>query len=72
MTNVPLDSLNKRYPNIYPDQLNQLNNQMGNLNVTQSSYNKLWVFIFIFFIKIFYCLLRIWNVAYKCVTLTYY
>ncbi|GAB1864987.1 Protein transport protein Sec24B [Camponotus japonicus] len=42
MTNVPLDSLNKRYPNIYPDQLNQLNNQMGNLNVTQSSYNKLW------------------------------
>ncbi|KAL6426198.1 hypothetical protein ACFW04_009032 [Cataglyphis niger] len=42
MTNVPLDSLNRRYPNMYPDQLNQLNNQMGNLNVTQTSYNKLW------------------------------
>ncbi|KMQ98170.1 protein transport protein sec24b-like protein [Lasius niger] len=42
MTNVPLDSLNRRYPNMYPDQLNQLNNQMGNLHVTQSGYNKLW------------------------------
>ncbi|XP_029174847.1 protein transport protein Sec24A isoform X2 [Nylanderia fulva] len=42
MTNVPLDSLNKRYPNMYPDQLNQLNNQMGNLNVAQSGYNKIW------------------------------
>ncbi|XP_012214684.1 protein transport protein Sec24A isoform X3 [Linepithema humile] len=42
MTNVPLDSLNRRYPNTYPDQLNQLNNQMSNLNVTQTGYNKLW------------------------------
>lgn len=47
MTNVPLDSLNRRYPNMYPDQLNQLNNQMGNLNITQGGFNKLWVFIFI-------------------------
>ncbi|TGZ50761.1 Protein transport protein Sec24B [Temnothorax longispinosus] len=42
MTNVPLDSSNRRYPNMYPDQLNQLNNQMSNLNVTQTGYNKLW------------------------------
>ncbi|XP_011694901.1 PREDICTED: protein transport protein Sec24A isoform X2 [Wasmannia auropunctata] len=42
MTNVPLDSSNRRYPNMYPDQLNQLNNQMSNLNVTQAGYNKLW------------------------------
>lgn len=32
---------------MYPDQLNQLNNQMSNLNVAQAGYNKLWVFIFI-------------------------
>ncbi|XP_018339375.1 PREDICTED: protein transport protein Sec24A isoform X2 [Trachymyrmex septentrionalis] len=42
MTNVPLDSSNRRYPNMYPDQLNQLNNQMSNLNVTQVGYNKIW------------------------------
>ncbi|XP_011883270.1 PREDICTED: protein transport protein Sec24A [Vollenhovia emeryi] len=42
MTNVPLESSNKRYPNMYPDQLNQLNNQMSNLNVAQTGYNKLW------------------------------
>lgn len=32
---------------MYPDQLNQLNNQMSNLNVTQTGYNKSWVFILI-------------------------
>ncbi|XP_011648058.1 protein transport protein Sec24A isoform X2 [Pogonomyrmex barbatus] len=42
MMNVPLDSSNKRYPNMYPDQLNQLNNQMSNLNVAQGGFNKLW------------------------------
>ncbi|XP_032680943.1 protein transport protein Sec24A isoform X3 [Odontomachus brunneus] len=42
MTNVPLDSLNRRYPNVYPDQLNQLNNQMSNLNVTQGGFDQLW------------------------------
>ncbi|EZA50413.1 Protein transport protein Sec24B [Ooceraea biroi] len=42
MTNVPLDSSSRRYPNTYPDQLNQLNNQMGGLNVTQGGFNKLW------------------------------
>ncbi|KYN18828.1 Protein transport protein Sec24B [Trachymyrmex cornetzi] len=42
MTNVPLDSSNRRYPNMYPDQLNQLNNQMSNLNVSQVGYNKIW------------------------------
>ncbi|KAL0102264.1 hypothetical protein PUN28_018655 [Cardiocondyla obscurior] len=42
MTNVPLDSSNKRYPNMYPDQLNQLNNQMSNLNVSQYGFNKAW------------------------------
>ncbi|XP_028050482.2 protein transport protein Sec24A isoform X2 [Monomorium pharaonis] len=42
MTNVPLDSSNRRYPNVYPDQLNQLNNQMDNLNVAQVGYNKIW------------------------------
>jgi len=47
MTNVPLDSSNRRYPNMYPDQLNQLNNQISNLNVTQVGYNKIWVIIFI-------------------------
>lgn len=31
---------------MYPDQLNQLNNQMSSLNVAQGGYNKLWVFIF--------------------------
>ena len=54
MTNVPLDSSNKRYPNMYPDQLNQLNNQMSNLNVTQVGYNKIWVIIFIEIYTIIY------------------
>lgn len=71
MTNVPLDSLNRRYPNMYPDQLNQLNNQMGNLNVTQTSYNKLWVFIF-FKLKYFNALIiyvKRENLTYKNVLL---
>ncbi|XP_011167276.1 protein transport protein Sec24A isoform X2 [Solenopsis invicta] len=42
MTNVPLDSSNRRYPNMYPDQLNQINNQMSNLNIAQVGYNKIW------------------------------
>lgn len=47
MTNVPLESLNSRYTNIHPDQINQMNSQMSNLNVAQGNFNKLWVFTFI-------------------------
>ncbi|XP_033231319.1 protein transport protein Sec24A [Belonocnema kinseyi] len=42
MSNVPLDNMNKRYPTAYPDQMNQVNNQMSGLNVTQAGFNKLW------------------------------
>ena len=35
--------MNKRYPTAYPDQMNQVNNQMSGLNVTQAGFNKLWV-----------------------------
>lgn len=48
--NMPPDSLNKRYPESYPDQINHLNNQMNMMSVTQLGYNKLWVsMIFILF-----------------------
>lgn len=48
--NMPPDSLNKRYPESYPDQINHLNNQMNMMSVTQLGYNKLWVsIIFILF-----------------------
>ncbi|XP_053995465.1 protein transport protein Sec24B [Hylaeus anthracinus] len=40
--NIPPDSMNKRYPESYPDQMNQLNNQMNLMSVAQSGYNKLW------------------------------
>lgn len=42
MNMPPPDSLNKRYPESYPDQMNQLNSQMNMMSVTQSGYNKLW------------------------------
>ncbi|XP_020299458.1 protein transport protein Sec24A isoform X2 [Pseudomyrmex gracilis] len=41
--NVPLDSnLNRRYPSTYPDQFNQVNHQMSNMNIAQGGFNKLW------------------------------
>ncbi|XP_017877677.1 protein transport protein Sec24B [Ceratina calcarata] len=40
--NMPPDSMSKRYPESYPDQINQLNNQMNTMNVSQYGYNKLW------------------------------
>ncbi|KOC69209.1 Protein transport protein Sec24B [Habropoda laboriosa] len=40
--NMPPDSMNKRYPDSYPDQMNQLNNQMNMMSVAQLGYNKLW------------------------------
>ncbi|KAK0089439.1 hypothetical protein PV325_007392 [Microctonus aethiopoides] len=42
MTNIPLDNMPKRYPGSYPTDMNQLNTQMGSLNVTQSGFNELW------------------------------
>ena len=44
MSNVPLDNMAKRYPSAtYPDQINQMNTQMGNLNVAKTGFNGLWV-----------------------------
>ena len=40
--NIPLDSMNKRYPESYPEQMNHLNNQMNMMSVAQAGYNKLW------------------------------
>ncbi|XP_076619720.1 protein transport protein Sec24AB isoform X1 [Colletes latitarsis] len=40
--NIPQDSMNKHYPESYPDQMNQLNSQMNMMSVTQAGYNKLW------------------------------
>ncbi|XP_066587390.1 protein transport protein Sec24A [Prorops nasuta] len=43
MSNIPLNnSMLKRYPGSYPDQMNQLNNQMSGMTVTQAGFNKLW------------------------------
>ncbi|XP_046466052.1 protein transport protein Sec24A isoform X1 [Neodiprion pinetum] len=42
MSNIPLDNMAKRYPGSYPDQMNQLNSQMGGLNVAHSGFNQLW------------------------------
>ncbi|OAD61626.1 Protein transport protein Sec24B, partial [Eufriesea mexicana] len=36
------DSMNKRYSESYPDQMNQLNNQMNMMSVAQLGYNKIW------------------------------
>ncbi|XP_076652844.1 protein transport protein Sec24AB [Halictus rubicundus] len=40
--NKQLDPMNKHYQQQYPDQMNQLNNQMNMMTVTQAGYNKLW------------------------------
>lgn len=40
--NKQLDPMTKYYQQQYPDQMNQLNNQMNMMNVTQAGYNKLW------------------------------
>ncbi|XP_031841096.1 protein transport protein Sec24AB isoform X2 [Nomia melanderi] len=40
--NMQPDPLNKRYPEPYPDQMNQLNSQMNMMSVSQAGYNKLW------------------------------
>lgn len=37
------DSMNKRYSESYPDQMNQLNSQMNMMSVAQLGYNKIWV-----------------------------
>ncbi|XP_034933774.1 protein transport protein Sec24A [Chelonus insularis] len=42
MSNVPLDNMPRRYPGHYPNDMNQLNTQMGNLSVTKSGFNDLW------------------------------
>lgn len=51
--------MNKRYPESYPEQMNQLNNQMNMMSVTQAGYNKLWVsaILTLIMIKLFYLIL---------------
>ncbi|KAG7212803.1 hypothetical protein KM043_013060 [Ampulex compressa] len=41
-SNIPLDATSKKYIEPYQDQMNQLNNQMSGMMVTQTGYNKLW------------------------------
>ncbi|XP_057335344.1 protein transport protein Sec24A [Microplitis mediator] len=48
MSNVPLDSMSKRYPNQiagvnnYQNDINQLNTQMGRMDVLNSGFNAMW------------------------------
>lgn len=42
LSNIPLDSMPRRYPTSYPDQMNQLNRQMNTMAVSQTGFNKLW------------------------------
>lgn len=50
MANVPLEQTVRRYPAPYQDEMNGLNNQMSGMSVTQSGFNKLWVYKIIFVI----------------------